>query len=282
MKFRASGLIALWAAVSAMQAPPPAAEPASPDLELWRLDCGEILFAEHSAFFSDNFQYPPGPKKLADSCYLIRNGTRYMIWDTGLPGELAGKSQQAGSLTMSLSSRLTDQLARIGIRPEQIGILGISHYHFDHVGQASDFPQARLLIGREDVEIFRTVSDSMVQPDRIRPWLDGQRELVEVSGDHDVFGDGSVVMLDMPGHTPGHHSLLVRLASGAVLLSGDLYHFTEQVENRGVPSFNHDRADTLASMDRYRSIARNLGARTIIQHEPADIALLPAFPESAR
>ena len=97
-----------------------------------------------------------------------------------------------------------------------------------------------------------------------------------------MFGDGRVVMLDMPGHTPGHYSLLVRLASGPVLLSGDLYHFTEQVQNRGVPPFNHDRADTLASMDRYDRIARNLGARTIIQHEPADIAKLPAFPEAAR
>ena len=89
-------------------------------------------------------------------------------------------------------------------------------------------------------------------------------------------------MLDMPGHTPGHYSLLVRLASGPVLLTGDLYHFTEQVENRGVPPFNHDRADTLASMDRFDRIARNLRARPIIQHEPADIRKLPAFPQPAR
>ena len=90
------------------------------------------------------------------------------------------------------------------------------------------------------------------------------------------------VMLDMPGHTPGHYSLLVRLASGPVLLTGDLYHFTEQVENRGVPPFNDNRADTLASMDRFDRIARNLGARVIIQHEPADVAKLPPFPEAAR
>ena len=89
-------------------------------------------------------------------------------------------------------------------------------------------------------------------------------------------------MLNLPGHTPGHRGLLVRLASGPVLLSGDLYHFTEQVERRGVPPFNTSRAETLASMDRFGRLGRNLGARIIIQHEPADIAKLPAFPEAAR
>ena len=89
-------------------------------------------------------------------------------------------------------------------------------------------------------------------------------------------------MLKLPGHTPGHYALLVRLASGPVLLSGDQYHFTEQVKNRGVPPFNHDRADTLASSDRFDRIAANLKAKVIIQHEPADIAKLPAFPKAAQ
>jgi N-acyl homoserine lactone hydrolase len=113
-------------------------------------------------------------------------------------------------------------------------------------------------------------------------WLTGGGQVEALTRDHDVFGDGRVVLLRMPGHTPGHHALLVRLASGPVLLTGDVYHFTEQVENRGVPPFNHDRADSLASMDRFDRIARNLGARVIIQHEPADIGKLPPFPEAAR
>ena len=68
-------------------------------------------------------------------------------------------------------------------------------------------------------------------------------------------------MLNLPGHTPGHRGLLVRLASGPVLLSGDIYHFTEQVARRGVPPFNTNRADTLASMDRFDRLGRNLSAR---------------------
>jgi N-acyl homoserine lactone hydrolase len=102
-----------------------------------------------------------------------------------------------------------------------------------------------------------------------------------VARDKDVFGDQSVTILDMPGHTPGHKVLLVRLKSGPVLLSGDLYHATEQVTNRGVPSFNTNRADTLASFDRFQAIARTTGAKVIIQHEVDDIAKLPAFPAAA-
>jgi len=113
-------------------------------------------------------------------------------------------------------------------------------------------------------------------------WLTRPGRLEPVTGDHDVFGDGRVMMLTMPGHAPGHYALLVQLASGPVLPTGDLYHFTEQVANRGVPPFNVDRADTLAFMDRFDRMVRNLGARVIIQHEPADIAKLPAFPEAAR
>jgi glyoxylase-like metal-dependent hydrolase (beta-lactamase superfamily II) len=89
-------------------------------------------------------------------------------------------------------------------------------------------------------------------------------------------------MLAMPGHTPGHHALLVRLArTGPVLLSGDQFHARESFEKNEVPSFNASRSDTLASSDRFRNIAANLKAVVVIQHEPADVAKLPAFPASA-
>jgi N-acyl homoserine lactone hydrolase len=281
MHRRALAAMLAWSGLGAMQTPPPAAPPAQ--ISLWRLDCGEFVINQYGAFFSDTFQYPSGPKNIVGSCYLIRHGDRYMLWDTGLTDALIGRDFSNAAQTLRLRRGLVDQLGQIQVRPEQIELIGISHWHFDHTGQARHFPQARLLMGRGDVELLRRTPP--VDEDSVRalaPWLTGTSPLEPLDGDRDVFGDGRVVMLDMPGHTPGHYSLLVRLASGPVLLSGDLYHFTEQVENRGVPPFNHDRADTLASMDRYDRIARNLGARTIIQHEPADIAKLPAFPQAAR
>ncbi|HMJ92806.1 MAG TPA: N-acyl homoserine lactonase family protein [Allosphingosinicella sp.] len=267
-----------WLALSAQAPAPP-----RPELSLWRLDCGEFVIKQYGAFFSDAFQYPAGPKDIVGSCYLIRHGDRYMLWDTGLTDALVGHDFDNAAQTLRLRRSLVDQLAQLDVRPEQIELLGISHWHFDHTGQARHFPQAKLLMGRADIELLRR--DPPVDADSVKAmahWLTGDGKMEPLDGDRDVFGDGRVVMLDMPGHTPGHYSLLVRLKSGPVLLSGDLYHFTEQVANRGVPPFNDNRADTLASMDRYDRIARNLGAKTIIQHEPADIAKLPPFPRPAR
>jgi N-acyl homoserine lactone hydrolase len=65
------------------------------------------------------------------------------------------------------------------------------------------------------------------------------------------------------------------------LLSGDLAHFAENLATNGVPTFNSDRADTLASFDRFKKLAASLKALVIIQHETADIAKLPAFPAAA-
>jgi N-acyl homoserine lactone hydrolase len=254
------------------------AQQARPRMQMWRLDCGTIDVANLDVF-SDAFLYSGQKKTLTDSCYLIRHGEDYLLWDTGLPGELAGKTAPpSGPFTLSLHTRLVEQLARIGVSPDQVDFVGISHNHDDHMGQAADFPKATLLIGAEDFEATKKGPSEAL----LAPWIKGGAKAEPVAGDRDVFGDGSVVMLDMPGHTTGHHSLLVRLPkTGNVLLTGDLYHFTENVRNRGVPGFNADRADTLASMDRFQAIAKNLKARMIIQHEAGDVGKLPVFPQAA-
>ncbi len=273
-----------WLLAPALLATLPAASPpAAAKLQLWRLDCGSFVIKQYGAFFSDTFQYPAGPKNIVGSCYLIRNGDRYLLWDTGLTDELIGRDLDNPAQTLSLRRSIVDQLREIGVRPEQIGLVGISHWHFDHTGQARRFPGAKLLIGKGDLEHLRNrgagVNDAAAGA--MTHWLTGGGAVEALTGDKDVFGDGRVVMLDTPGHTPGHNALLVRLASGPVLLTGDIYHFREQVPNRGVPPFNHDRADSLASMDRFDRMAKNLDAKVIIQHEPADIAKLPAFPRAA-
>lgn len=249
--------------------------PAVPQLELWRLDCGTLDM--DLSEFSDTGLYAGQRRTLAGSCYLIRNGDRYLLWDTGLDGALAGKPRDKDG--MQLGETIVAQLARIRLAPSAITFVGISHYHFDHTGQVADFPTATLLIGKADMDVVRVHPPLQA---RFRPWLDKGAKVEELKGDHDVFGDGRVTILAMPGHTPGHRALLIRLASGPVLLSGDQYHFAEQVANRGVPTYNTDRADTLASHDRFDRLAANLRARVIIQHEPNDVAKLPPFPEAAR
>ncbi len=256
-------------AALAMAAPAAAQTPA---LKLWRLDCGSIHVSDFDVF-SDTYLYEGKPKQLTSSCYLVQHGEQYLLWDTGVAGPA-----KEWVFTISLKERVVDQLKRIGVAPGSINYVGISHYHDDHTGQAADFPQATLLMGAGDWEAVKGRPEIAK---RFTPWISGGAKVEPVARDKDVFGDKSVTILDMPGHTPGHKVLLVRLKSGAVLLSGDLYHATEQVANRGVPSFNTNRADTLASFDRFGAIAKSLNAKVIIQHEPADIAKLPAFPMAA-
>jgi glyoxylase-like metal-dependent hydrolase (beta-lactamase superfamily II) len=262
-------------ALAAFQAPPSPAP-----LQLWRLDCGSATINDYNAFFSDTSAYKPGPKEITDSCYLIRDGDQYLLWDTGLPEALIGHPDSNPVMTMRMETGIAAQLARLGLRPEQIGRVGISHYHGDHTGQAARFAGAKLLIGKGDLDALRAPGGPDPKP--LAPWVSGGAAVEAVTGDFDVFGDGKVVMLATPGHTPGHHSLLVRLASGPVILSGDLWHFKEQVAINGVPPFNTDRAQTLASMDRISRLAANIHARLVIQHEPADIAKLPPFPKGAQ
>jgi len=90
-------------------------------------------------------------------------------------------------------------------------------------------------------------------------------------------------VLRTPGHTPGHSSLLVRLPQmGAVLIIGDAAHFRENYASDGVPAFNYDRAQTIASIERLKKIAASLKATLIIQHDKRDVAKLPVFPAMAK
>jgi glyoxylase-like metal-dependent hydrolase (beta-lactamase superfamily II) len=182
-----------------------------------------------------------------------------------------------------------DILAQHGITPTQVKFIGVSHIHFDHLAQSADFPHAKLFIGADDWMMMKDLPGSrsrynhgLAPPNSVQPWLDNEENVEQVIGDRDIFGDGSVIMLNTPGHTPGHHSLLVRLESGAILLTGDLYESQQSFENDEVSKYDDNRADKLASHDRFKKIARNMNATVVIQHEPADVVKLPAFPNWAR
>ena len=242
-----------------------------------RLDCGNGTVKNFNAFFSDTNEYPAGPRVIANSCYVIRHGQNYLLWETGFPAAIKGKPNDMGAIVARLNKTIPEQLAVLGLTIADIDIVGISHMHGDHTGQAADFPDAKLLIGKKDFDASNGPKDPF------GPWRVAQAKVQTMNGtDIDIFGDGSVIALNLPGHTASHIGLLVKLASGNVMLSGDLYHSALARQMKGVPPFNSSRAETLASMDRFERLARSYRARVIIQHEPADIAKLPAFPREAR
>ena len=252
----------------------------SAELSLTRFDCGKTTTLTDVSRFSDVVAFKGLNIQLTFSCYLIKHGNDYLVWDTGNPAPVAGGKVEP----TAPKSSLVEQLAQLHLKPEQITFVGISHYHGDHVGQLASFPQATLLIGKGDWEVLNQATPNTgVNPANFAHWISGGGKVEPLTGDKDVFGDGSVIMLNTPGHTPGHHSLLVKLKDkGNVLITGDLAHFRENYDTNGVPTFNTSRAETLASLDRFKQLTTNLNATVIIQHDARDIDKLPVFPASAK
>ncbi|MGJ3647146.1 N-acyl homoserine lactonase family protein [Sphingomonas sp. GlSt437] len=279
---RALYLLALGTILSGAAAVSVSGQP-SGAIKLWRLDCGTIQVNDMDAF-SDVKAYVGRKTRITDSCYLIKHGDSYLLWETGLPAALKGAAMNSkDTFSPTVTKTVVEQLNEIGVKPEQISLIGISHYHFDHLGQSDDFPKAKLMIGARDWEAMRANPVPFgINPALATAWTKNGGAVDPVTGDRDVFGDGTVTMLETPGHTPGHHSLLVKLVGmGPILLSGDVAHFRENYDSNGVPGFNTDRADSIASMERVKGLAKNLNATVVIQHDARDIAKLPAFPASA-
>jgi N-acyl homoserine lactone hydrolase len=249
---------------------------AAPEISLTRFDCGtpQAPTAVNQRF-SDTFAYGDLKIQFVFSCYLIKHDDEYMLWDTGHAMTMPNVAPKVS---------LVDLLAKIDVKPDQIKYVGISHYHADHTGQIDSFPKATLLIGAKEWEAITSPKPAEgVNYKPFESWIKGDSKVEPQPTDKDVFGDGTVIMLRTPGHTPGHSSLLVKLSQmGPVILSGDAVHFRENYDSDGVPWFNYDRAQTVASIERIKKIASNLKATVIIQHDARDVEKLPVFPAFAK
>lgn len=247
---------------------------------LYTLDCGLTEFAD-AAYFSDTGEYDGKSLALPTPCFLIRHGKDWLLWDTGNGDKLAalpgGKSKYGGRFTVKHT--LVGQLARLGLKPNDIRFVALSHLHQDHTGNIPLFPKATFLIATSELAWARSNPTPFgVDAEAIGPLA--QDHVDALDDDRDVFGDGSVRILKSPGHTPGSRMMLVRLPNaGPVLISGDLFHTRQNYKKNLVPSVNLSRADTMASERRFAGLAANTHARVVIQHAPEDFAAMPAFPK---
>jgi N-acyl homoserine lactone hydrolase len=259
------------------------AEPAKPiaAVKLIAMDCGHFTVKDAERF-SDDGAYKGQKKELSDPCYLIRHEKGDLIWDTGLPSAMAAISpvENATSIT-TLSKTLESQLTELGLTPADIEYLSFSHLHYDHTGNGNLFAAGSTWIVDKD-ERDAMFTDEARKGDNFKAYSaleNAKTVLIEGEADYDVFGDGSAVIVQAPGHTPGHTVLLLHTAnSGNVLLAGDMWHLAESREARRVPSYNFDKAKTLASMDKVEALAKAHTAKVIRQHVPEDFDALPRFP----
>jgi N-acyl homoserine lactone hydrolase len=254
---------------------------------LYRIDCGHSLANDESV-------WTPGQNigksiEFSSTCYLIRHGGSSLMWDTGVPeatiGDPKGWSTLPKLIVYHLDRTITSQLAEIGLKTSDIDYVAISHTHGDHIGNVKLFPDATVLLQRAEYDWIN--SGPLTDPNLnqlvilARQLMDHPKNLKLIDGDLDVFGDGSVILISTPGHTPGSQSLMVHLAnSGYIVLSGDVVHLQENFEKNIVPALNVDKAQSLASMQRVRDIMQNYNAKLFINHDKAQadrLKMIPAF-----
>ena len=257
-------------------------EESGPEVQLYVFDGGTVQVNMLELFAQDT-TYKGQAKEFADAFFVVKHPEGTLMWDAGLPESLVPLPEPFtspdGAFTVSRPDSVVNQLATIGMSPSDFTYIALSHSHFDHIGHANVFKDATWLVQEEEYN-FVTSEDVKESNPELYQGISELTTIEKLSGDHDVFGDGTVVIKSMPGHTPGHQVLYLELPeTGPVLLSGDLYHFNENREHRRVPVFNYDVEQTLESMEKFEAFAEEKGARVIIQHEKSDFDALPKAPK---
>jgi len=231
---------------------------------LYVFNCGEGTAGDIS-------RWTPGLNEgktmdFVDSCYLIKHAKGWFLWDTGIADAVAAMPNglvpaDPKAVTWRRPKTLQAQLEQLGLKPDDVKAMAVSHTHPDHTGNVELFPQSMLYVQKAEYDWPGANNTPRFKP---------SHPVEQLAGDKDVFGDGSVMILSTPGHTPGHQSLLVKLPkTGAVVLSGDAVHFKDNWDNRRVPGMNVDKDQTTASMQKIADTLAREKAQLWINHDKA-------------
>jgi N-acyl homoserine lactone hydrolase len=251
--------------------------------KLYILDCGTISKMDPNLYGVKPEELKASDASFVSPCYLIVHSKGTLIWDVGqvpdkdIPDNGTEVVQQD---ILKATRRLTTQLAALGYKPQDMTYMAMSHYHADHTANANLFAGSTWIVQQADYDMM--FSD---QPVRIRTPesykdLKNAKRVTLKNADHDVFGDGTVVVKTAPGHTPGHQMLFLKLRNfGPLLVMGDLYHLPEEKTLDRVPTFDFDAAMTRATRKRVDAFIKQSGAKAWIQHDPATNAPLKKAPQ---
>ena len=220
--------------------------------------------------------------------YLIEHPKGLVLFDTGLcpaaaddPQSIYGPLADAFSLTFPSDVRVDNQLAALGYKTTDVRYVVVSHLHFDHAGGLSLFPNATFIIGPEEMRyaywpykagegFFRREDFEVAR---------GYNWLELPGGEHDLFGDGSMVVFHTPGHTPGELSMLVRLKDRNFLLVGDTVHLRAALESEIPGPFDSNTEVAIQSIRRLKLLRAAADATVWISHDPEDWAGLLHAPK---
>jgi glyoxylase-like metal-dependent hydrolase (beta-lactamase superfamily II) len=251
-------------------------------LKLYVFDCGRLKSGNPQPLLDRGIT----TTDMSVAAYLIVHPRGTLLWDSGvIPDELV-KPEGTTEARASVYKTLSGQLAEIGYKPGDITYLALSHNHYDHSANANQFAGATWLVQKKERAVMfpETPPANPSAASRRYSALENSKTIL-LDGDHDVFGDGAVVIISTPGHTPGHQSLFVKLAkTGPVVLSGDLYHYPAERTLKDFTPFAAlgDPAKEVASKAKVEALLKENNATLWIQHDMLADALLmksPAFYE---
>jgi glyoxylase-like metal-dependent hydrolase (beta-lactamase superfamily II) len=248
--------------------------------------CGGYLELARESMIRDA---PPSRWTVPIECFLVAHPRGRLLFDTGLHCEtMTGMLRRYGeerARRFGVRSRPGDdvvsQLGRLGLSPGGVTHVANSHWHFDHCGGNEFFPEATILVQEREMRAAR--SPEVLVQGRYRPSapdFDHPLRYQPVDGEHDVFGDGRVVLIPTYGHTPGHQSLLVRSGRDDwTVFTADACYTRENMDRDVLPTILWDEAEMSHSLHRLRNLRDRQGARTVYGHDPEQWRALPAVPD---
>ena len=273
----ACGVCVTGWAVTVGSSTPVVVEQSEPVMRLYVLDGGTLTIADPSGF-GVTIADVKGFTSMPVPAYLVVHPAGTLLWDTGLSDDLMGRpaeETQRGRFGQVVTTTLKGQLSDLGYAPDDMTYLAMSHLHFDHVGNANEYAGATWIVQEADHgAIDFTDRDGTADLSALE-----YSETVIIDGDHDVFGDGRVVIKATPGHTPGHQSLYVNLSeTGPIVLSGDLYHYEAERALGKMPPREVGPGVTAGSRAALEAFLVETGADLWIQHESMLWATLDKSP----
>ena len=266
----------LTANLDAQRAPAPA--PTSPRIYIF--DNGAISGLDPALF---NFKREElGEVDFVNVSYLIVHPRGTLMFDAGAVADSHFKSDGSPVVEgiMSATKPLLPQLAAAGYAPRDVTYFALSHFHSDHTANANEFANATWIVQKAERDfMFADSPQGIIQPATYAALRNADTKILD-NEDFDVFGDGSVVVMATPGHTPGHQVVAVKLANrGTVLLGGDLYHYPEERTTGRVPTFEFNAEQSKASRARVEQYLKANNATLWIEHDLATHAALPKSPQ---
>ena len=233
-------------------------------LDTGLIECADYALFSPSAGVAERYDMPV-------RSYVVVHPRGTLVWDTGIEDAIhdePGGRQIVEPIRFKVPRTLRSQLAEIGVEPASVAFLALSHLHIDHVGNIDLFPDATVLLQSSEIAAaFGPDAEALTYIPETFAALD--REKVRaIDGELDVFGDGLVTLVPLPGHTPGHQGLLVRLReTGPVVIAGDVSYSARDYAAGAVRSGNVDLEASARSIDAVKHLECEFGAKVWLHHD---------------